>query len=132
MPAYHCIDREARIVFTVWRGEAIDVDFIDALKKYHQDIKNKTELVEYNELVDLSKITGIKLTIEGIKKLGEIAVRTDQNKIKTKLAFVVSSDMAFGLARMYEAYRSLSRNANKEIRVFKKENDALVWIKNNT
>jgi len=29
---------------------------------------------------------------------------------------------------MYEAYRSMSKKSNKEIRVFKNENDAFAWI----
>jgi len=58
-----------------------------------------------------------------------IASSTDKDRTRTKLALIVASNLAFGLARMYEIYRSLSRHANKEIRVFKNEPDALAWIK---
>ena len=128
MPASYYIDNHTRIIFTVWEGEAVDIDLIDALKKYQTEIKNSPEYDDYDELVNLSQMTGTKLSLNGLKKIGQIASRTDQDTIKTKLALVVSTDIAFSLARMYEAYRTFAHKSNKEIRVFKKENDALEWL----
>jgi hypothetical protein len=70
-------------------------------------------------------LLSIKITTKGIKKIGTIASRTDQNKPNRKLALIVNSNLAFGLARMYIAYRSFSKNANKDIHVFKDEKKCL-------
>jgi len=48
------------------------------------------------------------------------------------LGFIVSSDLAFGLARMYEVYRGVTRETNKELRTFKNNDDAYKWVMNDT
>jgi len=49
---------------------------------------------------------------------------------KTRLAFILTTPLAFGLGRMYEAYRSLVPGGVKEARVFKDRQAALEWIGN--
>jgi len=130
MAVKHYIDTKSRLIITTWEGDAVDIDFIEEIQKYQKDIQNKTEYKNYNEVVNFSKVKGIKLTTEGIKNIGGIAAQTDRNEICRKLAFIVSNNLAFGLVRMYQAYRSFEKNSNKEIRVFKNENDAFEWIQN--
>jgi len=60
--------------------------------------------------------------------LGRIAQRTDQPAVQTKLAIVISSTLAFGLAQMYITYRNLAPNSNKQLNVFKNYNDAFEWL----
>jgi len=129
MPAHHHIDSKAQLIITTWEGEARDVEFIEALKKYQKDIQNHIDYISYNEVVNLSHITSIKITTEGIKTIALIASGTDNRETNRKLALIVSSNLAYGLAKMYEAYRSFSKNACKEICVFKDENDAFEWVR---
>ena len=131
MPANHIIDDQNQLLITIWEGEAHDIEFIEAIQKYQKEIQNHPNYAKYNEVVDLRKITKLKLSTEGIKLIGTIASTTDIKEINKKLALIVSSNLAFGLARMYEAYRSFSKYSNKEIRVFKDESEAFVWAKNN-
>ncbi len=132
MPAKHHIDTKAQLLITTWEGDAIDIDFINAIKKYQKDIQSNSDYHSFNEIVDLTKVTGMKLTTGGIKNIGSIASSTDKGGVNTKLAIIVSSNLAFGLARMYEAYRSFSKESTKIVRVFRKESDAFEWVKNNT
>lgn len=132
MTANHHIDNNNQLIVTTWEGEARDMEFMEAIKKYQNNIQNHPNYINYNEVVDLRKVTSLKLTTEGIKTIGTIASTTDTKEINKKLALIVSSNLAFGLARMYEAYRSFSKNSNKEIRVFKNETEAFKWVKNNT
>ena len=129
MSANHHIDNNNQLIVTTWEGEACDIEFIEAIKKYQNNIQNSPDCINYNEVVDLRKVTNLKLTTKGIKIIGSIASNTDTKEINKKLALIVSSNLAFGLARMYEAYRSFSNNANKEIRVFKNETEAFKWAK---
>jgi len=129
MPAHHHIDSKTQLIITTWEGEARDIEFIEALKKYQKDIQNHTDYILYNEVVDLSNVTNIKITTEGIKTIALIASNTDKENSNRKLALIVSSNLAYGLAKMYEAYRNFSKNACKEICVFRDENDAFDWIK---
>jgi len=132
MPALHLIDKKNKLIVTTWDGDLVDIDLIEALKEYQKDIQGHPEHLGYNELVDLSNVRRIKVTTEGIKNIGRIASRTDQNGVDRKLAFIVSSDLAFGLARMYEAYRGFTRKTNKEIRTFRNKSDAYKWVTDNT
>lgn len=132
MPAKHHIDNKARLIITTWEGEATDIDFIEAVRKYQKDIQTNPDYINYNEVVDFRKITNIKLTTTGLKNIGKLASKTDKNKNKSKLVFIVGSNKAFFFARMYQAIRSFSRNSNKEIRIFNEESEAYDWVQNNT
>ena len=131
MPAKHHIDNKAKLIITRWDGEAIDIDFIEAIKRYQRDIQTHSDYINYNEVVDFSRVTIIKLTTTGLKNIGGIASRTDQLENKRKLALIVSSNKAFFFARMYTAFRTFSRNSNKDIRVFTNESEAFEWVQNN-
>ena len=128
MPANHYIDNKRQLIITTWEGEAHDIEFIEAIKKYQKDIQNHPDYIHFNEIVNLSGVTRYKLTTEGIKTIGQIASSTDKTDANRKLALIVNSTLAYGLARMYEAYRSFSRKAQKEISIFRNEKDAFEWI----
>lgn len=130
MPANHNIDSKNHLLITTWEGEAHDIELIEAIKKYQKDIQNHPDYINYNEVVDFSNVTDIKLTTEGIKHIGTIASTTDHIEINRKLAVIVSSNLAFGLARMYGAYREFSKKSHKEIRIFKTEKEAFEWVQN--
>lgn len=132
MPANHYIDNKAELIVTTWEGEANDVDFIEAIKKYQKYIQNQPDYISYNEIVNLSGVTDIKLTTEGIITIGQIASNTDKSEVNRKLAIIVSSSLAYGLARMYVAYRGFIKKSQKEVRIFKNEKDTFDWLQNNT
>jgi|ERR1700690_4345168 len=128
MPARHKIDDNKRLITTVWFGEAVDSELIDALTKYQRDIKSQPDYFAYNEIVDFSQASSFKLSTQGIMTLAHIATNADIQGIKTKLAIVVNNSLAFGLGRMYVIYRSLVPSGLKEVRVFMNYRDALEWI----
>lgn len=131
MPAKHFIDEITKIIVTVWEGDAVDVDFIEAILKYQREIQLKPGYSDYNEVANFSKIESIKLTPKGLKRIGQIASRTDALKSDSKLALVVSSGAAFNLARVYASYRNLQTSTRKEIRIFKSEEEAMAWAQKN-
>ncbi len=133
MPVQHSIDHSTKIITTTWSGEAADIELIEALLKYQQNIKNQSEFCSFSEIVDFRTVSVFKLSPEGLLRLAQIAAGTDVPGVKTKLAIVVSKPVAFGFGRMYEAYRSLIPHiGGKEVRVFKDINDALEWIERNS
>jgi len=127
MPAKHFIDKEAKLIVTTWEGDAVDIEFIEAITKYQKDIQLNPEYIDYNEVANFRKITSIKLTPKGLKRIGGIASKTDQYKFNNKLALVVSSGTAFNLARIYASFRNIQNGTNKEIRIFKSEVEAMGW-----
>ncbi|MCK4838593.1 MAG: hypothetical protein KAS94_07290 [Desulfobulbaceae bacterium] len=134
MPAKHDIDSKNNLITTTWHGEATDSEMIDAINKYQQEIKSNPDYLVYNEIVDLSEVGGRHITIGGMKTIAQIAARTDQVEIQTKLALITNpSPLTYFLARMYEAYRNLfTPNNSKAIKVFKNASDAYEWLGMNT
>ncbi len=132
MPAKHEIQIDEKIIVTKWDGVATDNDFIAVLKAYQKNIQTKSEHKGFNEVFDCTGITKIKITTNGLKKISRISTETDSDILKTKLAFIVSSNLAYGLVRMYDAFRSFEKKQTKEIRVFKVESEAFDWVQNNT
>ncbi|MFA7383548.1 MAG: hypothetical protein WC001_08860 [Desulfurivibrionaceae bacterium] len=129
MPAIHKIDNDLKIITTIWSGEVVDGELIDALSKYHQDIrKSSPSYCFFNEILDLSTAGDINLSSKGIRILVEKSVTMDVQGVKTKLAIIVSTPIAYGLGRMYSIYRGLASNSYKEVCVFKNYHDALEWI----
>ena len=72
MPANHNIDTEAQLLITTWEGEARDIELIEAIKKYQEEIQNHPDYIHFNEVVDFTNVAGIKLTTEGIKNIALI------------------------------------------------------------
>ena len=132
MPAVHFIDEENKVIFTTWNGEPSDSDLVEALNNYFSNIKNKPELSDFNELVDFSDTRGVKLSINTLIELGKVASRYDkppQTADRGKLAIVVTSSLAYGLARMYGIYREYNPQSNKEVLVFRNRDEAVAWLK---
>jgi predicted HAD superfamily Cof-like phosphohydrolase len=128
MPAQHNIDNNRRLIATLWFGEAVESELIEALTKYQQDIKSQPDYFTYNEIVDFGQASSFKLSTQGIMTLAHLATNTDSHGVKTKLAIVVSNSLAYGLGRMYVTYRSLVPRGIKDVRVFMSYHDALEWI----
>ena len=127
MPVSHRIELESHLITTTWDGDATDDELIESMKKYQQDVQSNSDYQNFNEVLDLRKVKNIKITTKGIVKVAQIASATDDVK-RRKCAIIVSSKLAFGMARMYEIYRSQNKNSNKEVNVFEEEEKALEWL----
>lgn len=129
MPATHYIDNKLKLLISTWEGDATDEECVEALKKYQKKYQNNPDYINYNEIIDTRKVKKIKLTTQGIKYSSQIASSTDQKESKRKLAFIVRSNLAYGLVRMFITYRSFSNSATKELQVFKTTKEAIEWTK---
>jgi hypothetical protein len=128
MPAEHTIDANKKLIITTWSGEVADSDLIKALSAYQQTIKSRPEYAAFDEIVDFSKGSEYHLSVSGIQRLVQIATATDVRGTKTKLAIVVTTSVAYSLARMYQTYRSFIPGGSKILRVFSTYDAALKWV----
>ena len=132
MPAIHSIDYEAKLITTTWEGEATDASLYDAFKKYHSFLLNERDLLDFNEVLNFSDVDLQKLTTQGLIQLTQVAFNIDHDRTQvTRIAIVVNSILAFGMARMYEIYRSFSPKNKKKLRVFRELDEALTWVDQN-
>ena len=111
-------------------GEVFDGDLIKALSAYQQSIKSRPEYATFDEIVDFSEGSHFHLSISGIQRLVQIATATDARNTQTKLAIVVTTPVAYTLARMYQVYRSFIPHSSKILRIFKTYDEARDWVEN--
>ncbi len=128
MPMEYMIDTGNELICTVWTGEATDNEFIDALVKYQDEVKSRAEYIHYSEILDLSGIESFNLSSDGLRRLSEIAAKLDKQSGRTKLAIIATQTIGYGLARMYQTYRSFIPSASKDVRIFRTNLDAMEWI----
>lgn len=129
MPCCHYIDHEAGIIVTTWEGEATDADFIQALQSYQENVQVIQEYSDYNEIVDFSMMTRIKLTPVGLLDIVRMASATDRAGGDTKLALIVYSNTAYVFANIYRTYRSMTTHSNKIIGIFNHWEEAYQWAR---
>lgn len=129
MPAETKIDHNDQLIRTTWSGDATDDELFHVINSYLQEIKSKPDYNLYNEIVDFRDVGKINISTMGLEQISKVAVSSEQPEISTKLAFIVKSDLAYGMIRMYTSYRNLISKGNKQIKVFKNESDAHQWIK---
>ena len=132
MPAIHQINTESGIITTTWEGDVTDGEIIEAIKSYQEDIISRPEYYNYNEVVNFANVAGVKVTANGLMDLAKQAIKSEQPGIYTKLAIIVNSSLAYSFANLYATYRKFIQSSNKEVQVFRNEEDALDWVSNNT
>ena len=129
MPAKHHIDNENRLIVTQWFGEATDSNLLKAFKEYQAEIQSDPKYHSYGEVVDFSDIPTIHISLKGLKDIGKIALLTDEYRLKTRVAFIVSTNLAVNLVRLYALYRNFGQKHKKYIRAFKNESEAKKWVR---
>ena len=125
MPIEYQIDHNRRFVLARGLGNLTAEDIF----KYQREVWSLPEVKGYNELMDMSNVENIvSPTHNNTVNLAQLSASMDDRKIPTKFAIVASDPLAYGMGRLYEAYRNLNPRSTKEVRVFRSMNDAMEWI----
>lgn len=118
MPAQYTIDSDRRIIFS----QAIGVVTADDLRDHQSRLRADPAFdAKFDQLWDLSGATEVQIEAEAIKELA----RARSFEAGAKRAVVAPSDLAFGIARMFQL---LHDEAPEEVRVFRSEADARRWL----
>jgi hypothetical protein len=125
MPIVYWIDHERRLVMAQGHGIFTREDILG----YQHAIRSRPELATYNELMDMSAVEYIALaSTERIRELAWRSAGMDVHAQPLRFAIVAPNDLAFGLGRMYEAYRSLDDRSTKQVGVFRSLADAFAFL----
>jgi hypothetical protein len=119
MPAKYIIDAKHRVVFSKGLGV---FTYREALDYMQQLFNDESFRPEYNQVVDCREATKVELTGEQVR---DLAIRS-RFSLASRRAFVVSTDIQFGLSRMFAAYRE--NKAGGAIEVFHSMAEALGWL----
>jgi hypothetical protein len=125
MPLDYRIDRERRVVFATATRTLSDEDvFI-----YQREAWSRSDLVGYDEVVDLSLVEDLVLSSsDRVRALAELAMAMEVPGASSRLAIVAPHDLAYGFARMFETYRTMSPSGGKVVSVFRSMKAALDWL----
>ena len=77
-------------------------------------------------MTGVSKIESV--SVKRINELAYLSSSMDSRASPSKLAIVATADLHFGLARMYQAHREMTKKSTKEVRVFRSREEALKWL----
>lgn len=119
------IDGEYRLVVTKWGSEITD----EAILAYQREVWSDPALSGFSEVMDFRQVREPRVTSEGLKALAREAVSMDESTGHGKTAIVVEETFSFGMARMYEAWRSSEKESRRDTRVFRDLDEAMLWVK---
>ena len=119
MPATYEIDKQRRLVITTGLGR---VTLAEALAHQEQLRKDPDFDPSFSQIMDLTRITDFALEADDIRRLAQKTIFSRESR----RAIVASSDLVYGLGRMYEILREIA--GGDGIRVFRNLDAALDWI----
>jgi hypothetical protein len=119
MSFFYKIDKERRLVMSTAAGV---LSKADVLGHQNQLLKDPDFDPSFSQLADLRHVTGLDVTAAGMR---ELTARTIFSA-ESRRAVIVSSELAYGLSRMFEIFRE--SKGERGIRVFRKLEDALDWV----
>ena len=125
MPISYRVDHETKVVVCVGHGIFSDSDVFG----YQQEVWSRKDVQGYSELVDMTRVERIALpSADRVKDLASLASGMDDPNSKSRMAVVAPDNLAFGLGRMFQAYRELDRRSTKEVGIFRTMEEALAFL----
>ncbi len=119
MPADFFIDAQQGIVYSKASGVLGHAEALDHMDRLSQHPEFRPE---FSQLFDFRQVAKVELTADQVQVLAMRKIFSE----RSKRAFVVSSDLQYGLSRVFEAYRNLA--GEKGISIFREMPGALSWL----
>jgi hypothetical protein len=125
MPIDYEINSQLQLVIAKARGTL----GVDTLIDYQKEVWASPEVKGFDELVDVTEVDAFEYhSVEKIRELASLAAKMDWINHSKKFAIVAKDDAAFGLGRMYQAYRETEPLTKKEVQIFRSMEQARQWL----
>jgi hypothetical protein len=125
MPIQYRIHTELRRVVATAHGTLTETDVFG----YQKAVWSRAEVAGFDEIVDMTAVEHVDLPVPSAERLRALAALSSaMDAIASRFAIVAPGDLAYGLGRMYGAYRGLDRRSKKEVRVFRSFDEAVTWL----
>ena len=122
MPISYRIDVARDLILTTGSGTLSDADIVGLKEQLAQDRDFKPGM---RELSDLRSIDRLDATAAGVRNMVQLDARESGKVRSHRLALVVSQEVAYGMARMYQA---LSEPHIGGVAVFRDIDEARAWL----
>jgi len=124
MPIDFQIDHPRRLVVARGRGVVTHQEMVE----YQCAVWSRPEVVGYDELVDMTAAEDfVQPSTEKMRELAALSAAMDGRRA-SKFAVVAPRNLAYGLGRMYQTYRSLEGFSTKAVGVFRTIGEALAYL----
>jgi hypothetical protein len=124
MPIRYRIDHAQQLVVVVIRGILSDEEIFG----YQREVWSRPDVQGYDELADMREVERIAVASpERVRDLAQLSAEMDRGAA-SKFAIVAPQEVAFGLARMYEALRKMNPKSKKQVEAFRTLPEALAWL----
>jgi hypothetical protein len=125
MPIEYSIDPARRLVSAKGHGTLTEHEVF----AYQKEVWSRPEVAGFNELMDMTDANVSEPpTTARLRKLATLSASMDPEGVRSKFAIVAPQLLAFGLGRMYEAYRAMEPASTKEVAVFRTMDEALAFL----
>lgn len=125
MPIQYRIHIELRRVIATAHGTLTDADVFG----YQNEVWSRDDVAGFDEIVDMTHVEHVQLPVPSAERLRALAsLSSSMDATSARFAIVAPGDLAYGLGRMYGAYRGLDRRSKKEVRVFRSLEEAVSWL----
>ena len=125
MPIEYRIDHERRLVMAKGTGTFTSEDVFG----YQRDVWSRPDVAGYDELVDMSQVESIaQPSADRVRELAKLSAGMDARSPASRFVIVAPAELAYGLGRMYEAYRNLDDRSTKKVSVFRSLEGALAFL----
>jgi hypothetical protein len=122
MPITYRYDGSLNVLFVEMHGVITDEEIL----QYAKTATTDTEIPSlYHELIDLRGVEVPEASTDTLRRVATTFQEAERGPTGVKVAFVASSDAAFGMARMYQAFRADSKT---ELNVFREMGEARSWL----
>jgi hypothetical protein len=118
MPCAYTIDLARSLVLSRGWGEVTDRELLAHVRALTADPRFARS---FHQFIDLRDVTDVQITASTIREM----VKLNPFGAGARRAVVVTSDVVFGMARMYQILRDESPD---EFEIFRKLDDALRWL----
>ena len=115
-------DAERNVLFVTFEGSLADEDLV---KYAHQATGDANIPSGHDELVDLRGAEEGNVNSHTLQQIADLFTRGDKSPEQSRVAIVAERDIAYGLSRMYQAFRS---DSPLDLRVFREMNEARAWL----
>jgi hypothetical protein len=119
MPCEFLIDTDRRVVISRGTGTFRYADFLEHMEKLGSDLRFRPE---FDHVVDCRKFELLDLTAMQVQDMGSQSIFA----VTSRRAFVVSSDLHFGLSRMFAAFREVK--CGQITMVFREMREVTAWL----
>jgi hypothetical protein len=115
-------DPELRTLFVELSGVVNDAELVG----YGQRLLRRDDIpLGHNELIDLRELEATDVESASLRETASAFRGQDKTVYESRVAVVATSDVAFGLARMYQSFRG---DSTVEFEVFRDIAGARSWL----